>query len=125
MKWVNLLWSFIVIGVIAFLLELLAAHSTSKLAAVAANVFVIWVMISAISPIVLALRLFRVIRTNGSFWYIFIGTANLVLGIAAAIYVLFGKAMPLDYLFALTIGFNLFTATYIFIDVFKKAIPGK
>jgi hypothetical protein len=124
MKWVNFLWSFVTISFIAFLLEVLAAHSTSKLESVAANVFVIWIAVSTISLIVLALRLSRVFKGNSSFWYIFIGTSNFFLGIAVGIYILSGKAMPQDYLLGLIIGFNIFTAIYIFIDVLAKAIPG-
>lgn len=83
-----------------------------------------WGITIIASPIILALRLIRLIPDNGSFMYILTGTINGFIG-SYGLFELFKMGYSSDlYQEALLLTANVLVATFILFDSFVKEIPG-
>ena len=101
----------------------IAEHSLGPLSPVFGSAVVVWIVCIIISPILLLLRIFRVIKTSDSFIYIFMGTTNLLIGVAG-LYNALDHAAKIYYSFIALAGINVLFGLFIFIDAFIRTIPG-
>jgi len=125
MKWISLLWSIVLLGALTLLIVYMSSRPSQAIIGPAFGyVLIIWFSICIISPIVIVLRLFRIIRSSSSFIYILTGTASLAIGLLGMYFmVLIEKVashigMPIVYILNVLIG------SYIYTDAFIKPIPG-
>ena len=126
-KYQKLLWSFVLITAMTLFFIRNSYHSQSDLG----SGFDLWVwfMIASfvnimVSPIVIVLRLLRVIKNQESFGYILTGAINLCVG-GYGLFQLIGTTPHRNnyFLFIIYIS-NLLFFLFIFIDVFIEELPG-
>ena len=123
MKWVNLLWSIVLLAFITLFFARLSSHSTGEISAGFGFAAIAWVAIVVVSPIILLLRIFRVIKYATSFIYILTGTANFVIGFSGLYYV-FRSTTQNGYQPAMLLITNIIFGSFVYIDSFITPIPG-
>jgi hypothetical protein len=123
MKWVNLLWSIVLLGFIILFFARLSSRSTGVISAGFGFAAIAWVAIVVVSPIILLLRIFRVIKYATSFIYILTGTANFAIGLPGLYYVI-RSATQNGYQPAMLLIINVLIGSFIYIDSFIITIPG-
>ena len=123
MKWVNLLWSVVILGFIILFFARISSHYTGPLSPGFAWAAIAEIVIIILSPVILLLRVFRTIKDAGSFGYIFIGTANGVIGITG-LYFAARNSAHVGYLSVILFMLNILIGTFIFTDAFLTTIPG-
>lgn len=124
MKWIYLLWSVVCLGALALFFAWISSRVTGKIDPTFAWGAIAWFAISVLSPIIILLRLFRIIQTSISFIYILIGTANFVIGILGLYVVIHGAATMMGNTIIVILLLNILIASFIYIDSFIATIPG-
>jgi len=125
LKYQKLLWSFVIIGAVTlfFVWRLHPSHSDLGYGFDLWVLFMIAVWITIIaSPIVLLLRLLRIIKNRESFGYILTASVNLCVG-TYGLWQLAGSHMKNDFYILVHLG-NLLLSLFIFTDTFIKKLPG-
>ena len=127
LKWQKLLWSFVAIGAIALFFSWQAYPSTDTLG----YGFDLWVFAliasfacAIISPIVILLRLFRIIKNRESFGYIFIGTFNFCVGVYGVFQLAGMHLQRNNYILFVVFIVSLLCFGFIFTDTFIKERRG-
>jgi hypothetical protein len=123
MKWVNLLWSIVLLGLITFFFTWLDSHNTGVISAGFGFAVIAWVVFWIISPIILFLRIFRIIKYATGFIYIFTGTANIAIGLSGLCFILHSTVRK-DYPTTILLMINVLIGLFIFTDSFIITIPG-
>lgn|SRR5260221_13503323 len=123
MKWVNLLWSVVVLGFITLFFARLSTRSTGPISGAVGYAAIVWITILVISPIILLLRIFRAIKNSSFFIYILTGTANFAIGIPG-LYFVFHSNVSLGYTTTFLLLLNILMGSFVYIDTFITTIPG-
>src|SRR5258708_24882168 len=88
MKWLSLLWSIVLLGFLALFFAYISSRPpTGILSPAFGYVTIFWIAVCIISPIILTLRLLRIMPSPSSFIYILTGTANLAIGVLGIGYI--------------------------------------
>lgn len=125
MKWLKLLWSVVLLGFWALFLAYLSSRPSTDIINPAFGFIVItWVAICVITPIILVLRLFRVIRSPTSFIYILVGTASLIVGILGIFFVIPAGKVQNNIGTLIILVLNIILGCFIYTDAFVKTVPG-
>jgi len=125
MKWVSLLWSIILLGVLTLILTYLSSQPADVTIGPAFGYAVIvWIIVCIISPIVITLRLFRIIKSASSFVYILTGTASIVIGILGLYFMAPGAGYKNKTGILLILLCNVLLGLFVFFDAFIITIPG-
>ena len=123
MKWVNLIWSVVLLGALSLLIAVLSSNATGVIAPWFVYTVFIWIVICICSPIVFILRLTRQIKNAGSFLYILTGMANLAIGIIGHICLFKVSISQSVFLSRVVLTLNLLLACFIFVDAFVIPPP--
>jgi hypothetical protein len=123
MKWVYLFWSAVLLTGMALFVVRIAERSAGPLSPVFSFEMIACIASTLITPVVLLLRIFRVIKSPHSFIYIFMGAANLMIGIAS-LYSALDHDTNVYYGFIVLAWLNILFGLFIFIDAFVRTIPG-
>jgi len=125
MKWLKLLWSVVLLGFLALLISYVSSYpSAGKITPAFWFSIITWIAICIISPIILILRLLRILPSPTSFIYILTGTASLAIGLLGIYYVApAGKAQN-NIGTCVVLALNIFIGCFIYTDTFIKTIPG-
>jgi hypothetical protein len=123
MKWRNLLWAVLTLALSVLIFSEIFKNSHSKLGG-DFNLFTIfmifWTVTSLISPIIVALRVFRKMKMQPSLAYIFLSVLNVYLG-GYGIFKLLSSTVQKDFYAAFfLLLLNLIWGGFIFIDVFGE-----
>ena len=125
MKWISLLWSIVLIGLLTLILAHLSSRPSDSIIDPAFGYGLIaWVVVCIVSPIILALRLFRIIRSSSSFIYILTGTASIAIGILGLYFMAPGADYKNKTGILLILLCNVLLGLFVFIDAFIVTIPG-
>ena len=125
MKWLKLLWSVVLLGFWALVLAYLSSRlSTDIINPAFGFIVVTWVTICVVAPIILFLRLLRVLRSSSSFIYILVGTASLTVGLLGMLYVIPAGKVQNNIGTLIVLALNIIIGCFIYIDAFVKIIPG-
>ncbi|OJW54560.1 MAG: hypothetical protein BGO55_25540 [Sphingobacteriales bacterium 50-39] len=125
MKWINLLWSIVLLGLLSLILAYLSSRSSDTIVGPAFGYALIaWIVICIISPIILILRLLRVIRSSSSFIYILTGTASIAIGFLGLYFMGPGDYFRNKLAILVIFSLNLLIGLFIYGDAFVKTIPG-
>ena len=125
MKWVSLLWSVVLLGFLALFFAYISSRpSTSVLSPILLYVTIFWIAVCIVSPIILTLRLLRIILSPASFIYILTGTANLAIGILGIYYIAPADKVGNNMGTLFILSLNTITGCFVYIDAFIKTIPG-
>lgn len=124
MKWINLLWSIVLLGSLSLILAFLSSRASDTIVGPAFGyALIVWIVICIVSPIILVLRLFRIIRTSSAFIYILAGTASIAIGILGLYFLAPGDYFKNKTSILGILSLNLLIGLFIFIDSFVKTIP--
>jgi len=125
MKWISLLWSIVLIGLLTLILAHLSSRPSDSIIDPAFGYGLIaWVVVCIVSPIILALRLFRIIRSSSSFIYILTGTASIAIGILGLYLIVPDDHFRNKNSILLILSINVLIGLFICIDAFVITIPG-
>jgi hypothetical protein len=125
MKWINLLWSIVLLGLLALILTYLSSRiSDVTIGPSFGYGLIVWIIICLVSPIILTLRILRVIVDPSSFVYILTGTANLAIGVLGLYFVYPGGYFRNKQIFILILSVNVLLGLFIYVDAFIRTIPG-
>ena len=125
MKWLKLLWSVVLLGFWALFLAYLSSRPSTDIINPAFGFIVItWVAICVVTPIILILRLFHVLRSPTSFIYILVGTASLTIGFLGMLYVIPAGKVQNNIGTLIILALNIIIGCFIYIDAFVRTIPG-
>ena len=119
MKWINLLWSIVTLFALTLSVALLTRHSTGIIASWFPFAFIGWIILTITSPFILLARLFGMIASSDTYFYILTGTANMAFGIGGWITVVKGKpenSVSFELLFSL----NILLAVFMLFDCFVR-----
>jgi hypothetical protein len=123
MKWVNLLWSLVIVASCTLFCIWINPRSAGPLGAGFSFAVLAWAACILISPVVLLMRILRVMENADTFIYIFMGTANLAIGILG-VYAEVHSRTPFDFQVIACLAINLLIGGFAFFDTFIKTIPG-
>ena len=123
MKWRNLFLAVVGLALLVLVFSAIFENSNSKLGN-SFNLFTIfvlfWTVTSFISPIIVGIRLFRKMKMQNSFLYIFLSVLNLYFG-GYGITKLLSSTVQKDFHTAFfLLLLNLIWGGFIFIDVFSE-----
>jgi len=124
MKWISLLWSIVLMGLLTLLVYLSSRPSNATIDPAFGYGLIIWMVICVVSPIILMLRLFRLIRSSSSFIYILTGTASIAIGILGLYLVTPSDQFRNKNSILLILSINVLIGLFIYIDAFVITIPG-
>ena len=125
MKWISLLWSIVVLGFLVLLSDIISSRqSIQPLSSAFVIFYLFWSAISFVSPVILLLRLFRIIRSPASFIYILTGTVNIGVGITGLLYILPAENTRNNTTVLALFLLNMLLGSFIAFDAFIKTIPG-
>jgi len=125
MKWISLLWSIVVLGLLGLLFAIISSRpSIQSLSSSFVIGYISWMAICCVSPIILLLRLFRIIRSSSSFFYILAGTANIAAGVIGFWYILPAENLQNNTVILSLFLLNILLGCFIYFDAFIKTIPG-
>jgi hypothetical protein len=119
MKWVNLLWSIVTLTALTLFVALLTRHSTGIITGWFPFALIGWIILTISSPFILLGRIFGMIASPDTYFYILAGTANLAFGISGWLTVAKGRPennLSIELLFS----FNILLATFILFDCFVR-----
>lgn len=126
-KMQKLLWSFVLIGAVTLFVIWRFYHNQSPLG-YGFDLWVLFIMMSfltlLISPIIVLLRLLRVIKNKESFGYILIGSINFCIGASGLYFEPYTHIQRGYYGLLIMYIVNLLIFVFIFTDTFIKAVPG-
>ena len=123
MKWVNLLWSLVIVASCTLFCIWINPRSTGPLGAGFSFAVLAWAACILISPVVLLMRILRVMKKADNFVYILLGTANLAIGLLG-MYAELHSPPKLDYQVIACITINIIFGCFVFVDTFIMTIPG-
>jgi hypothetical protein len=123
MKWVNLLWSLVIVASCTVFCIWINPRSTGPLGAGFGFAVLAWAACILISPVVLLMRILRVMKKAENFIYIFMGTANLAIGLLG-VYAEVHSQTHFDFQVIACLAINLLFGGFAFVDTFIKTIPG-
>ena len=124
MKWISLLWSIVLMGLLTLLVFLSSRPSNATIDPAFGYGLINWIVICVVSPIILTLRLFRVIRSPSSFIYILTGTASIAIGILGLCFIVPGDDFKNKTSIVLILSLNVLIGLFVCIDAFIITIPG-
>jgi hypothetical protein len=121
MKWINLLWAVVTLVALTLAVALFTRNSTGIIAGWFPFALIGWIILTITSPFVLLARLFGMITSSDTYFYILAGTANLAFGISGWIMAAKGRpenGLSMEVLFAL----NILFAIFILFDCFVRPV---
>ena len=125
MKWISLLWSIVLLGGLALILTYLSSQPADVTIGPALGYAVtVWIVVCIISPIVVILRLFRIIMSGSSFVYILTGTASIAIGVLGIYFIAPSADFKNKNSILLVLLCNVLLGLFIFLDAFIVTIPG-
>ena len=113
--WAAVIWAVLVL--VLYFLSLPGSNAKSKLGFFPLFM-IVWALVSVLSILVLLLRLFKKFRYNGSFFYVFLAEANLVLASYGFYQILSPNARENLYAIILVFAVNVLMALLILRDYF-------
>jgi hypothetical protein len=123
MKWVNLLWSLVIVASFTIFCIWINPRTTGPLGAGFSFAVLASAACILISPVILLTRITRITKNADGFVYIFMGTANLAIGILG-VYAEVRSRTPFDFQVIACLTINLLFGGFAFVDTFVKTIPG-
>ncbi len=125
MKWIKLLWSVVFLGGVALYLAYLSSlASPGKISPAFVFSLFISIAICIVGPIILLLRLLRILRSPTSFIYILSGTASLALGIFGLYFLAPADNLQKNIGTFIILALNIIIGCFIYTDAFVRTIPG-
>jgi len=125
MKWISLLWSIVLLGVLTLILTYLSSRPADVTIGPAFRyAIIVWIVVCIISPVIVILRLFRIIRSASSFAYVLTGTASIAIGILGLYFMAPGADYKNKTGILLILLCNVLLGLFVFIDAFIVTIPG-
>jgi len=125
MKWINLLWSIVLLGLLSLIIAYLSSRSSDTIVGPAFGyALIVWIVVCIISPIILILRLLRIIRSSSSFIYILTGTASIAIGIFGLYFLAPGDYFKNKPVILVILSLNVLIGLFVYVDAFIIKIPG-
>lgn len=125
MKWISLLWSVVLLGFIALSIGYVSSRPSQGIIGPAFGyALIVWITVSITSPVVVILRIFRIIRSASSFIYILMGTASICLGMLGLCYIVPTPEIKNKIGILSILSLNTLLGCYIYFDAFVTTIPG-
>ena len=125
MKWISLLWSIVLLGLLTLILAYLSSRPSDAIIDRAFGYgLTVWIIVCIVSPIILILRLFRIIQSSSSFIYILIGTASIAIGILGLYFIGPGDHFKNKTSILSILSLNVLIGLFIYVDAFVITIPG-
>jgi uncharacterized membrane protein YuzA (DUF378 family) len=121
MKWISLLWSIVTLTALTLLVALITRRSTGIIAGWFPFALISWIILTITSPFILLARLFGMIASPTTYFYILTGVANLAFGVIG--WISLAKGMSENSLFLdLSFALNILLAAFILFDSFVRPI---